>query len=165
MRTRTLTLALAAGIGLAGFAAPASAHDEPVIGSLAGAGIGAIAGGPVGAAIGALLGAGIGSTVAHETDHGDGRVGHRHARYRHTHVAPVRYAVDGAPMVARCDPERGYYRPTVTYVDESRPVAVRRIRYEDERPAPVRKVVTRTKMKKVCHYEPVRSSKVVVASR
>lgn len=164
MRTKRLIPVAAAALGLAGFAAPALAHDEPVVGSLAGAGIGAIAAGPVGAAIGALIGAGIGSHVAHESDHGDGR--HRHARYhRHTHVAPARYSGNGIPVVVQCDPERGYYRPTVTYIEEARPVVVRKVRYEDERPVPAKRVVTRTKMKKVCRYEPVRGSKVVVASR
>ena len=165
MRMKTLTLALAAGLGLGGFAVPASAHYEPVIGSLIGAGIGAIAG-PAGAAVGAVIGAGIGATVAHDSDHGGHHPEH-HARFhRHTHVSTVRYDDEGAPRIVQCDPEAGYRRPTVTYIDDSRPVAVRRIRYEDERAVPVKKVVvTKTKMRKVCHYEPVRGSKAVVAAR
>jgi hypothetical protein len=155
-----------AGLVLALFTTSAAAHDEPVIGTLAGAGIGAAVAGPPGAAVGAVLGAIIGATTAHETDHGPNGHGHRHhgrVRYKervayhgngngHSHV-------NGAAD-ARCEPERAYYRPV-------------RVRVE-ERPVTVRTVTTQTKMKKVCRYQPVKTTRVterratervVVASR
>ena len=145
------------GSFLFAFAGTAAAHDEPVIGTLAGAGIGAAVAGPPGAAVGAVVGAIIGSTVAHETDH-DPK--HRHP---HAHVAPVRYHGNGngnGGAVAYCDSKEGYYKPTVVRVEE--------------RPVKVRTVSHTTKMRKVCRYEPVRTTRVterrttervVVASR
>ena len=102
------------GAVLLAFAGTAAAHDEPVIGSLAGAGIGAAIAGPPGAAVGAVIGAIAGSTYAHETDHHHHERGGNggHARHHdHVHVAPV----------------------TVT---------------------------TKTQMRKVCRYEPVRTTHV-----
>jgi hypothetical protein len=136
-----------AGVFLALFTTSAAAHDEPVIGTLAGAGIGAAIAGPPGAAVGAVMGAIIGATTAHETDH-DPKHRHHHSRYRehsHAHVAPVRYNGNGA--AAHCDPKAGYYKPTVVRVEE--------------RPVKVRTVTTSTKMKKVCRYEPVRTTRVI----
>src|SRR5687768_1877891 len=151
-----------AGLFLALFTTSAAAHDEPVIGTLAGAGIGAAVAGPPGAAVGAVLGAIIGATTAHETDH-DPKHRHHHSRYHersHVHVAPVRYNGNGNGAVAYCDEKPGYYRPTVVRVEE--------------RPVKVRTVTTQTKMKKVCRYQPVKTTRVterratervVVASR
>lgn len=137
-----------AGAFLALFTTSAAAHDEPVIGTLAGAGIGAAIAGPPGAAVGAVVGAIAGATVAHDTDHDPKHRHHHHSRHHersHVHVAPVRY--DGNGAVAHCDPKAGYYRPTVVRVEE--------------RPVKVRTVTTTTKMKKVCRYEPVRTTKVI----
>jgi hypothetical protein len=130
------------------FAGTAAAHDEPVIGTLAGAGIGAAIAGPPGAAVGAVIGAVAGATVAHDNDHDPKHRHHHHSRYQersHAHVAPVRYNGNGA--TAYCEPKEGYYRPTVVRVEE--------------RPVKVRTVSTTTKMKRVCRYEPVRVTKVI----
>ena len=48
---------------------------------------------------------------------------------------------------ARCEPWRGYYKPTVVRVEE--------------RPVKVRTVTTTTKMKRVCRYVPVRTTRVI----
>lgn len=156
MLKKSLTFAAATGLCLAAFSNQASAHDEPVIGTLAGAGIGAAIAGPPGAAVGAVIGAIIGATEAHESDHGAN--GHRHLHSHHGHhshsrIEPVRYYSNGnGSTKAYCEPARGYYRPTVVHV-EDRARVVRT------------KTVTKTKMKKVCRYEPVRTTHVVVASR
>ena len=151
------------GCFLVAFAGTAAAHDEPVIGTLAGAGIGAAIAGPPGAAVGAVVGAIAGATIAHETDHDPKHRHHHHSRYHersHVHVAPVRYNGNANGAVVYCDEKPGYYKPTV-------------VRIED-RPVKVKTVTTTTKMKKVCRYEPVRVTKVterratervVVASR
>ena len=147
---------------LLAFAGTAAAHDEPVIGTLAGAGIGAAIAGPPGAAVGAVVGAIAGATVAHDNDH-DPKHRHHHSRYNghsHAYIAPARYDRNGNGAVVYCDPKPGYYKPTVLRVEE--------------RPVKVRTVTTTTKMKKVCRYEPVRTTRVtekrvtervVVASR
>jgi len=153
--------AILLGSVLVAFAGTAAAHDEPVIGTLAGAGIGAAIAGPPGAAVGAVIGAIAGATVAHDNDHDPKHRHHRHGRHHersHAHVAPVRYSGHGA--TAYCEQKEGYYKPTVVRVEE--------------RPVKVRTVSTTTKMKRVCRYEPVRVTKVterratervVVASR
>ena len=131
------------------FAGTAAAHDEPVIGSLAGAGIGAAIAGPPGAAVGAVVGAIAGSTYAHETDH------HHHDRrgnggyawhHNHVHFAPVGYRGNGKGATVYCEPRNGYHKPTVVRVEE--------------RPVTVRTVTTKTQMRKVCRYEPVRTTRV-----
>jgi outer membrane lipoprotein SlyB len=133
MSKRVLSLLALAAV--ASLPALSSAHDEPVIGTLAGAGIGAAVAGPPGAAVGAVIGAIIGATEAHESDHGANAHPHRH--YGGARFEPVRYS-NGSTQVY-CEPARGVVRT---------------------------KVVTKTKMKKVCRYEPVRtSSRVVVATR
>ena len=159
MSTRKQVLLAAAALCAATFTVPASAHDEPVVGTLAGAGIGAAIGGPPGAAVGAVLGAIMGATVAHDTDHEPGHR-HHHSRYeRHSrdYIAPVRYNGNGHGAVAYCDEKPGYYRPTVVRVEER------------ARPVRVKTVTTTTKMRKVCRYQPVRTTRVtervVVASR
>lgn len=137
------------GAVLLAFAGTAAAHDEPVIGSLAGAGIGAAIAGPPGAAVGAVIGAIAGSTYAHETDHHHHERGGNggHARHHdHVHVAPVKYRGSGDGAIAHCEQRRGYYRPTVVRVVE--------------RPVKVRTVTTKTQMRKVCRYEPVRTTHV-----
>ena len=109
-----------------------------------------------------VIGAIAGATVAHENDHGPNHPHHaRHRGHVHAYTAPVRYESEGHGAVARCDPPRdGYYRPTVVRVEE--------------RPVKVRTVTTKTQMRKVCRYEPVRTTRVtekrvtqrvVVASR
>ena len=150
------------GCFLVSFAGVAAAHDEPVIGTLAGAGIGAAIAGPPGAAVGAVVGAIAGATVAHESDH-DPKHRHHHGRYDgrpHAYVAPARYSGNGNGSVVYCDAKPGYHKPTVVRVEE--------------RPVKVRTVTTKTQMKKVCRYEPVRTThvtekrvteRVVVASR
>ena len=149
------------GTFLVAFAGIAQAHDEPVIGTLAGAGIGAAIAGPPGAAVGAVVGAIAGATIAHESDH-DPKHRHDHGRYSghsRAYIAPARYDGNGNGAVAQCDPKPGYYKPTVV---------------REERPVRVKTVTTTTKMKKVCRYEPVRTTRVtekrvtervVVASR
>jgi hypothetical protein len=133
---------------LAGFAGAAAAHDEPVIGTLAGAGIGAAIAGPPGAAVGAVVGAIAGATVAHDNDHDPKHRHHHHSRHHertHAYIAPARYQGNGDGL-AYCDSRPGY-----------RPVVVR----VEERPVKVKTVTTTTKMKKVCRYEPVRTTKVI----
>jgi hypothetical protein len=152
MFKNSLTLAAATGLCLAAFSNQASAHDEPVIGTLAGAGIGAAVAGPPGAAVGAVIGAIIGATEAHESDHGAN--GHHHRHYGRARIAPVRYYSNGnGSTKVYCEPARGYYRPTVVHVDDRARVVRTR-------------TVTKTKMKKVCRYEPIKTTtRVVVASR
>ena len=116
------------------FAGTAAAHDEPVIGSLAGAGIGAAI---------------AGSTDAHETDHHhhDRRGNGGYARHHnHVHFAPVGYRGNGKGATVYCEPRNGYHKPTVVRVEE--------------RPVTVRTVTTKTQMRKVCRYEPVRTTRV-----
>jgi hypothetical protein len=142
------------GLLLALFTTTASAHDEPVVGALAGAGIGAAVGGPAGAAVGAVIGTIIGATEAHETDHGPNAHRH-HGQARITER--VRYPANGKGhayargTVVRCEPERVYYRPSTLAADD-RPKAVRT------------KTVTRTTMKRVCRDVPVKT-RITVAAR
>jgi len=156
MLKKSLTLAAATGLCLAAFSNQASAHDEPVIGTLAGAGIGAAVAGPPGAAVGAVIGAIIGATEAHESDHGPNGH-HRHYGRARTTERVRNYAsgnghghahVNGGTVV-RCEPERTYYRPTMVHADgQSRVVRTKTV----------------TKMKRVCHDVPVKT-RVTVASR
>lgn len=160
--SRTILLAAAAAAALAFLPRQAPAHDEPVAGSLIGAGVGAIVGGPAGAAVGAVLGAGIGSHVAHESDHGRHvRAEHRH--YSRAHIerpavryyAPARHANGNGSARVRavtrvttvhCEPEPAHAPPTVVYRDkDTRVVHV---------PAPKPKA----KVKKVCRYVPVKAA-------
>ena len=146
---------LAAAAGLGGLAMPlqASAHDEPVVGVLAGAGIGAAIGNAPGAVVGAIIGAIGGATYAHRTDHP-----HSHPHPHRTGIAtppvrqpvvyaePARYAANGSE-VYYCEPKSAHHAPKVVY-REPRPKTT--------------KVAASPQMKKVCRYEPVR--KTVTAS-
>ncbi|HET9576746.1 MAG TPA: DUF456 domain-containing protein [Usitatibacter sp.] len=140
----TITVAVG-GLALAAFPTDASAHDEPVVGTLAGAGIGAVVAGPPGAAVGAVLGAIIGATVAHESDHG--RHARREARYVEYSRAEIRprYGRDEyasytpyARATPACETAPARYRTTVVYRED----AARRVGTAAERP----------KYRKVCRY-------------
>ena len=151
MATRIAWIAAASGLALAIFAGNATAHDEPVMGSLIGAGIGAAIAGPPGAAVGAVIGAGIGSTIAHDTDHG--RHPHRGDRHysrvhveRTTAVAPVRY-------VAVSEPAR--YVPAVRYASNGNGNGHGSSNYCEPH-KPLKKVAAKPKVKKVCRYVAVR---------
>jgi hypothetical protein len=155
-RVSIIISAAAFGLALAAIPQQAAAHDEPVVGSLFGAGIGAAIGGPPGAAVGAIIGGAIGSHVAHETDHGahahphrrarvehrhyGERVEHRHYRERVAYVPAIRANGNGSTHV-HCPPEKkAYYKPKVVHRDDRTRVAYQ--------PTP--------KMKKVCRYVPVK---------
>lgn len=126
MRTLPMIAVALAGLGVALYPGNASAHDEPVVGSLVGAGLGAVVAGPPGAAVGAVLGAAVGATVAHDSDHG--RHARREARYvQYSRATPA------------CEPERRAYRTTTVYrEDGSRGVRT--------------SLVEKPKYKKVCRY-------------
>ena len=154
MMQKRFVLVIATGaLFLAAFAQNARAHDEPVMGSLVGAGIGAAIGGPPGAAVGAVIGAAVGSHAAHQGDHG--RRAHRpvrHGRRDEARAQPVGYARPAE-----------YARPARSAVYKGNGnswtncPAHKRIAYvEKPRPAAV------TKVKRVCRYVPVRE---VVAAR
>ena len=160
LQKRFILVIASAALFMAAFAQNARAHDEPVVGSLVGAGIGAAIGGPPGAAVGAVIGAAFGSHAAHETDHGKHAHPHRHVRHESRryearaqpvgyarpaeYARPVRYASyngngnGNGYSEANCVPET-----RVVYVEKAKPA-------------------TRTKVKRVCKYVPVRE---VVASR
>jgi len=152
MHKRMMFIVATLALFMAAFVEQARAHDEPVTGSLVGAGIGAAIAGPPGAAVGAVIGAALGSHVAHESDHGRHAHAHRHARYvgrvRHEHVGHVHH-------------ERGYARP-VRYASAngnggySEANCEPRVVYRDAPAARPVKVVERTKMKRVCKVVPVK---------
>jgi hypothetical protein len=158
MPSKRLFAIAAAGFALAAIPQQAAAHDEPVVGSLIGAGIGAAIAGPPGAAAGAIIGGAFGSHVAHETDHGAHAHPHRRAYIERRHYresvayAPVRYANgngNGSTYV-QCEPERKvYYKPKVVHRDDRTRVA-----YQPAKP----------KMKKVCRYVPVKATNSAAAS-
>lgn len=152
MPSKRLFAIAAAGLALAAIPQQAAAHDEPVVGSLIGAGIGAAIAGPPGAAAGALIGGALGSHVAHETDHGahthphprrDAYIERRHYR-ESVAYAPARFANgngNGATHVY-CEPEKkAHYKPKVVHRDDRTRVAYA---------APAK-----PRMKKVCRYVPV----------
>lgn len=157
MPSKRLFAIAAAGLALAASPQQAAAHDEPVVGSLIGAGIGAAIAGPPGAAAGAIIGGAFGAHVAHETDHGTHAHPHRRASIERHHYresvayVPARYA-DGngngaAPVY--CEPERKvYYKPKVVHRDDRTRVA-----YQPAKP----------KMKKVCRYVPVKATNSAAA--
>ncbi|MGE5093758.1 MAG: glycine zipper 2TM domain-containing protein [Betaproteobacteria bacterium] len=142
----TISVALG-GLALATFPTDVSAHDEPVVGTLAGAGIGAAVAGPPGAAVGAVLGAIIGATVAHESDHG--RHARREARYVEYSRAEIRGPRSGRDEYASytpyararpaCEPAPARYRTTVAYRED----ATRRVSTA---------AAERPKYRKVCRY-------------
>jgi hypothetical protein len=140
-------IAAAGGLAIAMCAGNAAAHDEPVKGSLIGAGIGAAIAGPPGAAVGAVIGAGIGSTIAHETDHG--RRAHRGERHysrayieRPNAAAPVRYVAVS---------ENARYVPAARHAANGNGSSA-----HCEPHKPLRKVVEKPRVKKVCRYVAVR---------
>jgi hypothetical protein len=113
---------------LAAFVQNARAHDEPVKGSLIGAGIGAAVGGPPGAAVGAVIGAAIGSHVAHESDHGAAAHAHAHRHavrreVRHYEREPVAYARPARHAYANGDGAACEAKSRVVYVEKPRSVA------------------------------------------
>src|SRR5688500_5722311 len=154
-----------AAVFMADFAQQARAHDEPVVGSLVGAGIGPAIAGPPGAAVGAVIGAAIASHEAHKTDHNHARnhrhpVVHSHVRER-TYASPAPYAqpakvayANGSgngnggsyvvERVVRCEPDPAY-RPRIVHLDD-RP-----------RVLPIAPV-QQPKMKKVCKFVPARQA-------
>lgn len=155
MLSKRFVLVIASGaLFLAAFAQNARAHDEPVVGSLVGAGIGAAVAGPPGAAVGAIIGAAFGSHTAHESDHGK-HAHHRHVRreVRYHNARPAAYArpVDYA-RPARYASANG----NGDYSQAHCPPSTRVVYVEKP------KVATRTTMKRVCRMVPVRE---VVASR
>jgi hypothetical protein len=130
MKRGVLILSMAAGLFGLGLSLRADAHDEPVVGVLAGAGIGALIGNAPGAVVGAIVGAIGGATIAHENDHGR----HAYAAHRVTYI-------EAPPASAyACEPKRAYYRPKVVY---------------RETYSTTKRVAARPKMVKVCRYEPV----------
>jgi hypothetical protein len=152
MPVKRLSIIIAAsafGLALAAVPQKAAAHDEPVVGSLIGAGIGAVIAGPPGAAAGAILGGALGSHVAHETDHGAHAHPHRRASIERRHYyresvayAPVRYANGNGSTRVHCEPGmKAYYQPKIVHRDDRARVAY--------------KPVAKPKMKKVCRYVPV----------
>lgn len=153
MATRIAWIAATGGLALAMCAANAAAHDEPVKGSLIGAGIGAAIAGPPGAAVGAVIGAGIGSTIAHETDHG--RHARRDARHysrahieRSSAVAPVRYVAAS---------EHARYVPAARFAGNGYGTANGNgssVYCEPKKP--LKKVAAKPKVRKVCRYVAVR---------
>jgi hypothetical protein len=161
MPSKRLFAIAAAGLALAASPQQAAAHDEPVVGSLIGAGIGAAIAGPPGAAAGAIIGGAFGAHVAHETDHGTHAHPHPHRRAyieRHHYCEPVAYAParyangngNGATP-AYCEPEKKvYYKPKVVHRDDRTRVAYT---------APAK-----PKMKKVCRYVPVKATNSAAAS-
>lgn len=160
MPCKRLLAIAAAGLALAAIPQQAAAHDEPVVGSLIGAGIGAAIAGPPGAAAGAIIGGAFGSHVAHETDHGAHAHPHRRASVERRHYyresvayAPARYANgsgNGSTHV-HCAPEKkAYYKPKVVHRDDRTRVA-----YQPAKP----------KMKKVCRYVPVKQNKAAASYR
>lgn len=142
MLNRKFIVAIAgAALFMAAFAQNAHAHDEPVVGSLVGAGLGAVVAGPPGAAVGAIIGAAVGSHEAHQSDHG--RHAHRHVRRESRHARPVayarpaeyarpaRYANGNGYSQAACPPAR------VVHVEKPRKTTI-------------------TKMKRVCRMVPMK---------
>ena len=144
MPSKRLFAIAAAGLALAAIPQQAAAHDEPVVGSLIGAGIGAAIAGPPGAAAGAIIGGAFGSHVAHETDHGGHAHPHRRAsierrRYYRESVAyvPARYGNGNGSTRVHCEPDSKDYKPKIVHRDDRKRVA-----YQPGKP----------KMKKVCRY-------------
>lgn len=160
MPVKRLSIIIAAsafGLALVAIPQPAAAHDEPVVGSLIGAGIGAAIAGPPGAAAGAIIGGAFGAHVAHETDHGTHAHPHRRAYIERRHYrepvayAPVRYANGNGSTHVHCEPEKkAYYKPKVVHRDDRTRVAY--------------KPVAKPKMKKVCRYVPVRKTNAAAAA-
>lgn len=164
MASRTVLVATAiVGLAIATFAGKASAHDEPVAGSLIGAGIGAAIAGPPGAAVGAFIGAAIGSNIAHETDHGrHARRDHRHYSRAHVdrvrseravYIAPARYVEPVPSAVPRTRP----VSDMLTFSEHARYVPAARYNGNGssthcEPQQPVKKVSAKPKLKKVCRY-------------
>jgi len=158
MPSKRLFAIAATGLALAAIPQPAAAHDEPVVGSLIGAGIGAAIAGPPGAAAGAIIGGAFGSHVAHETDHGAHAHPHRRASIERRHYresvayAPARYANGNGSTRAHCEPQRkAYYKPRVVHRDDRTRVASR--------------TVAKPKMKKVCRYVPVKRNTAATSYR
>ena len=158
MSSKRLFAIAAAGLALAAIPQQAAAHDEPVVGSLIGAGIGAAIAGPPGAAAGAIIGGAFGSHVAHETDHGAHAHPHRRASIERRHYyresvayAPARYGNGNGSTHVHCEPEKkAYYKPKVVHRDDRTRVAY--------------KPVAKPKMKKVCRYVPVRKTNAAAAA-
>ena len=166
--SRKLIIALGAlaAIGIAAYAPQASAHDEPVAGSLIGAGIGAAFGGPPGAAVGAIIGSAIGATIAHEADHNKHvrRVHHSRAHIQAPRREPVGYD-DSRVHIETPRRERVVYvepPPALRYTERARYVPAYNgngstAHCDPERTKPKAvKASTKPKVKKVCRYVAVR---------